>query len=116
MLVPFFLSGCTVNPQDLSSQPPVNISANVSTVPHIFTMQEIAQHNTKDDCWMVIDGKVLNLTGYSYHPGGDTYVPFCGTDATAAFNDEGGRGRNHSQMAFSMLDSFTIGEINNTGG
>jgi hypothetical protein len=33
-------------------------------------MQEASEHNTKDDCWVVIDGKVRFYLGLS------PYVPF----------------------------------------
>jgi len=36
-----------------------------------ITLDELAQHNTKDDCWQAYGGKVYNVTPYlKYHPGG----------------------------------------------
>lgn len=33
--------------------------------------QELAKHNTNEDCWMAIRGKVYNVTRYlEFHPGG----------------------------------------------
>lgn len=33
--------------------------------------QELSKHNTNDDCWMAIRGKVYNVTRYlEFHPGG----------------------------------------------
>jgi cytochrome b involved in lipid metabolism len=122
----FFMlfAGCTMNPQDLATPPKPGGSVDqgilngqtngTGTEPpqeNLFTMQEVAKHNTKDDCWMVINGKVLDLTTYVSHPGGDTYVPYCGTDGTQGFNDKGGIDRNHSSYAFAMIDPYTIGEI-----
>lgn len=36
-----------------------------------ITVDELATHNTKDDCWQAYGGKVYNVTPYlKYHPGG----------------------------------------------
>ena len=36
-----------------------------------ITMDELAQHNTKEDCWQAYGGKIYNVTPYlKYHPGG----------------------------------------------
>lgn len=32
-----------------------------------FTMDEVAKHNKKDDCWVVVKDVVMDLTGMSYH-------------------------------------------------
>merc|ERR1712054_717719 len=33
-------------------------------------MAEVAKHTTKTDCWVVVDGQVLNVTSFlSQHPG-----------------------------------------------
>ena len=32
-----------------------------------FTAADVAKHNTKDDCWVIVDGKVLDLTKVSSH-------------------------------------------------
>jgi cytochrome b involved in lipid metabolism len=121
LLVAMLLAGCTINPQDTASNiasksadsmNPGNSSAGTTaSTTAVLTIEEVAKHNTKADCWMIIDNKVLDLSSYLSHPGGDAYVPYCGTDATVAFNDKGGRGKNHSATAFAMLDSFTIGEL-----
>lgn len=31
---------------------------SMPTISKLYAMQEASQHNTKDDCWVVIDGKV----------------------------------------------------------
>lgn len=37
----------------------------------VFTAQEVSQHNKEDDCWLVIDNKVYDVTKYlNDHPGG----------------------------------------------
>jgi len=36
-----------------------------------FTVEEIAQHNTPDDCWLAAHGVVYDVTSYiALHPGG----------------------------------------------
>ncbi|KAG4165447.1 hypothetical protein ERO13_A13G084232v2 [Gossypium hirsutum] len=78
------------------------------TLTKLYTMQEAAQHNTKDDCWIVIDGKVYDVTSYlDEHPGGDDVVlESTGKDATDDFEDAG-----HSKSAKVLLQSFCIGEL-----
>merc|ERR1711881_746099 len=53
-----------------------------------FTMEEVAKHTTKADCWVVVSGQVLNVTNFlSQHPGGElAIITFAGKDATEEFN------------------------------
>jgi hypothetical protein len=38
----------------------------------IFTKAEVAKHDTVNDCWMIINGKVYDVTPFvDEHPGGD---------------------------------------------
>jgi uncharacterized membrane protein/predicted heme/steroid binding protein len=57
-----------------------------------FTLDEVAQHATVDDCWVAVDGIVYDLSGYSTsHPGGASRIEgICGTDATSAFRTQHG--------------------------
>lgn len=120
------LFGCTMNPQDTAQaagtqngagttdSSPVSGAQNQSAQSggqKILTMEEVAKHNTKDDCWQVIYGKVVDLSSYTNHPGGDTFVPYCGKEATAAFENMGGKGKPHSAQAIAMLDQFLVGEL-----
>jgi len=127
--IAILLFGCSVNPQDSVLKVPVNstpivspsnssitpvtpVPSNSTTV--TLTLEEIAKHNTRSDCWMAIHGTVLDLSSYMMHPGGDTYVPYCGTDATVAFDTKGGVGRTHSQMATRQFAMYTLGQLNQT--
>ncbi|KAF4739431.1 hypothetical protein FOZ63_000570, partial [Perkinsus olseni] len=51
-------------------------------------MAQVAQHNTDDDCWLVIDGKVYDVTSFEKeHPGGVmALTAFAGTDCSLEFN------------------------------
>eukprot|EP00929_Paragymnodinium_shiwhaense_P050250 TRINITY_DN2530_c0_g2_i1.p1 TRINITY_DN2530_c0_g2~~TRINITY_DN2530_c0_g2_i1.p1 ORF type:complete len:513 (-),score=152.97 TRINITY_DN2530_c0_g2_i1:509-2047(-) len=53
-----------------------------------MTMQEVAKHNTKEDCWLVIHGKAYDLTKFARaHPGGSKLIyENAGMDATAPFD------------------------------
>merc|ERR1719296_318750 len=53
-----------------------------------YTLEEVAKHNTKSDCWVVVAGEVLNVTSFlSEHPGGELAIlTFAGKDATEEFN------------------------------
>lgn len=49
---------------------------------------KVAQHNTKDDLWIVIKNKIFDCTKYlDYHPGGrDKLMMAAGKDGTALFS------------------------------
>ena len=48
-----------------------------------YTWQEIRQHSTKKDRWLVIDKRVYDVTRWHKHPGGQTVLNhYAGQDAT----------------------------------
>lgn len=50
--------------------------------------KEVAKHNTKDDCWVILHGKAYDLTEFlPKHPGGQAIIlKYAGQDATKAFD------------------------------
>ena len=48
----------------------------------------MAKHNTKTDCWVVVNGVVLDVTQFMHeHPGGSQVIMlYAGKDATEEFN------------------------------
>ena len=85
-----------------------------------YTLSEVAQHASKDDCWAIISGDVYDLTEFiNRHPGGDEILRACGTDATTLFNSRQtqdgqsvGSGTPHSQAAVEQLAKLKIGTVN----
>jgi len=78
-----------------------------------YTIQELAKHSTRDDCWLLIHGKVYDVTSFvSNHPGGEAILEGCGKDATQLYETRPmGSGTPHSQRARDSLENFYIGEI-----
>ena len=76
-----------------------------------ITLEEIAKHNTAQDCWTAVSGKVYDLTDFvSQHPGGaDNIKQICGRDGTSAFNGQH-RGQDTPE---STLGNYLIGELAN---
>ena len=91
------------NPALLSSSP---------TAPVTLSKTEIKKHNGSNDCWLMVNGGVYNVSNYlRFHPGGRFVIaPFCGKDATIAFNTRGGNSR-HSPRATALLSLYMIGEV-----
>ncbi|MBS3094383.1 cytochrome b5 domain-containing protein [Candidatus Pacearchaeota archaeon] len=79
-----------------------------------LTLVEVAKHNSLTDCWMIIEGKVYDVTSFAgSHPGGNNeLVKGCGKDATSIFNTMDGKGKSHSSTANSLLSSFYLGDLN----
>ncbi|KAG8053801.1 hypothetical protein GUJ93_ZPchr0001g30803 [Zizania palustris] len=77
----------------------------------VFRLEEVAKHNSKDDCWLIIGGKVYNVTKFlEDHPGGDdVLLSSTGKDATDDFEDVG-----HSTTARAMMDEYYVGDIDAT--
>ncbi|KAF1869272.1 hypothetical protein Lal_00020949 [Lupinus albus] len=78
------------------------------TLSDFYTIQDASQHKTKEDCWVVIDGKVYDVTQYlDDHPGGDDVIlAATGKDATDDFEDAG-----HSKSARELMEQYFIGEL-----
>eukprot|EP00442_Polarella_glacialis_P010295 CAMPEP_0115108546 /NCGR_PEP_ID=MMETSP0227-20121206/38072_1 /TAXON_ID=89957 /ORGANISM="Polarella glacialis, Strain CCMP 1383" /LENGTH=515 /DNA_ID=CAMNT_0002506869 /DNA_START=106 /DNA_END=1653 /DNA_ORIENTATION=+ len=53
-----------------------------------MSMDEVAKHNTKEDCWVVLYGKAYDLSKFArVHPGGAKLITdVAGMDATALFD------------------------------
>jgi salicylate hydroxylase len=71
------------------------------------TREELAQHATFEDCWVVIRGKVYDFTEWKdHHPGGPFVARmYAGKDATAEFGDY------HTPLAERHMEHFCVGPL-----
>ena len=79
---------------------------------YAYTTEDVAKHNSVDDCWMIYDNGVYDITSYLGRH--DRYMDissWCGADMTNDFQTKGGTGRDHKNSSYSLLESFKIGEI-----
>ncbi|PIR69324.1 MAG: cytochrome B [Candidatus Niyogibacteria bacterium CG10_big_fil_rev_8_21_14_0_10_46_36] len=78
----------------------------------LYTLTDVATHNTKDDCWLAIHGKVYDVTEFiPTHPGGPAIIQGCGKDATSMFESRPSSGTSHSETARALLPGFYIGDL-----
>ncbi|CAN4094421.1 unnamed protein product [Withania somnifera] len=51
-----------------------------------YSKAEVALHNKRTDCWIIIKDKVFDVTSYvEEHPGGDAILDHAGDDSTEGF-------------------------------
>ena len=107
ILIVILVSGCVQQETDQQTE------ETKETAAYIFTLKEISQHNSADDCWLLINGKVYNVTGFiNSHPGGEAIIEGCGKDATELFETRPmGSGTPHSQRARSWVEDYYIGDL-----
>ncbi|KAL5559142.1 hypothetical protein UlMin_035353 [Ulmus minor] len=76
--------------------------------PRVFSLSQVAQHKSKNDCWFVINGRVLDITKFlEEHPGGEeVLLESAGKDATKDFEDIG-----HSKAAKDLLLKYQVGVL-----
>ncbi|KAI3735452.1 hypothetical protein L6452_14950 [Arctium lappa] len=76
--------------------------------PKNFVFEDVVKHNKTKDCWLIINGKVYDVTPFMEdHPGGDeVLLAATGKDATDDFEDVG-----HSDDARDMMHKYYIGEV-----
>jgi cytochrome b involved in lipid metabolism len=85
-----------------------------AAAPAGLTAAVAAQHNQADDCWLIVDNNIYNVTDYIAQglSGGQAVVPYCGRDATTVFDSEG---KNSSPADFTMdrqiLEQYYIGSL-----
>ncbi len=72
-----------------------------------YTIDQVAEHDTEQSCWIIIDRQVYDVTSFlQEHPGGMEYLldNAGGIDATIEFENY-----RHSSLAREMLKKYWIG-------
>ncbi|XP_058786153.1 cytochrome b5-like [Vicia villosa] len=74
----------------------------------IFTLSQISQHKSNKNCWLVINGRVLDVTKFlEEHPGGEEVIlEVAGKDATKEFDAIG-----HSKAAQKLVLKHQVGVL-----
>ncbi|MBP6948741.1 MAG: cytochrome b5 domain-containing protein [Candidatus Pacebacteria bacterium] len=85
------------------------VTTNTTTNNKTFTLEEVAKHATKEDCWIAIDSSVIDATSFiasgKHNP---EILRGCGHDATTMFTSE----RKHTKgEAQSLLQELRIGTL-----
>lgn len=73
-----------------------------------YRLEEVAKRNSVKELWLVIHGRVYDVTRFlDEHPGGEeVLLEQAGVDASESFEDVG-----HSSDAREMLKQYYIGDI-----
>jgi cytochrome b involved in lipid metabolism len=84
------------------------VGVEMATETKVFQFSEVQTHGSPTDCWLIIHGKVYDVTKFlEHHPGGDdVLLSATGKDATNDFEDVG-----HSVDAHNLMKDFEIGEV-----
>ncbi|WP_027328772.1 cytochrome b5 domain-containing protein [Marinimicrobium agarilyticum] len=75
-----------------------------------YSLEDVAGHDSLEDCWMAIRGKVYNFTDYiPKHPAPPMVIePWCGREATEGMTTKG-YGRDHSPAAWESMGAYQVG-------
>lgn len=79
-----------------------------------YTVAEVAPHGDKNSCWVIVEGKVYDVTGLiGKHSGGDQAIlSNCGKDGTIMFNARPDKGNTpHPESAKVKLDQMLLGVL-----
>jgi cytochrome b involved in lipid metabolism len=82
-----------------------------------YTLDEIAKHDKADDCWIIINNTVYDVTPFvATHPGGVAILRNAGKDSTVGFDKIGSHKKkanvdDHLSKAQNLMTQFVIGTV-----
>jgi len=98
----FFLS-----PSSYASSPPKKVELKKTKSYRKISKDEVKKHNTADDAWIIVDGKVYDISAYvELHPGGESILNNVGDDSS-----DGVHGPQHPASMWDVLSVYLIGEL-----
>lgn len=79
-----------------------------------YTLEQVKQHATSSDCWVIVNGKVYDVTNFLFdHPGGEALIlDHSGRDITSIMKDD--MEHVHSDTAYDMLNDYCIGVLDSS--
>lgn len=103
ILFVLIFTGCLSKQSNQTSEP--------TPTDNSYTMIDVQNRNSVDNCWTVVRGQVYDLTDFIVkHPGGaDAVLQLCGVDGTDKFVGQHGG----SKLQESTLEGYLIGNLVN---
>lgn len=105
------VAAVSIGTESATTSPDTGANTGSSSTPSVaYTMAEVATHASTASCWIAINGKVYDFTGYApQHPGGTKSITTeCGKDGSASYNRE--RGHTGSEVA-QELAAMYLGDV-----
>jgi len=74
----------------------------------ILNVENVSIHNTQEDCWTIINGKVYDISDFvSIYMGDLEIVELCGIDGSNMFKNKSG----DNKVAKNTLENYYIGDL-----
>ncbi|KAK6320337.1 hypothetical protein J4Q44_G00094440, partial [Coregonus suidteri] len=85
-----------------------------SVSPRFFSEKEVANHCTKNSCWVLTGTRIYDVTGFlRMHPGGEALIlSRSGNDISPEME---GPPHRHSENARRWMEQYYIGELDTDG-